>query len=130
MIIRPMPVPPPVTTAERFETWKRFEALSSSLDLAEGLSDAIACIMLKLVYLGRVLRVRLEVGLVSSLSIMGFDALLGATVGRHLLLGHHDVRYLHDVVAPTREVRAYAGEIMAKHIHMLRTESQCDGGVT
>ena len=75
MIIRPMPVPPPVTTAERFETWKRFEALSSSLDLADGLSDAIVFIMLKLVYLGKVLRARFEEGPVSSLSIMGFEAL-------------------------------------------------------
>ena len=73
--MRPMPVPPPVTTAERFETWKRFEALSSSLDLAEGLSDAIVCFMTKLVNLGRVLRVRLEEGLVSSLSIIGFELL-------------------------------------------------------
>ena len=49
--------------------------MRSSLDLAEGLSDAIVFVITKLVYLGRVLRARLEEGLVRSLSILGFEVL-------------------------------------------------------
>ena len=67
-----MPVPPPVTTAERFETWKRFWAFRSSLDLADGLSEDIVFVILKPVSLGMVLRARFEEGLVSSRSIMSF----------------------------------------------------------
>jgi hypothetical protein len=68
--MRPIPVPPPVTTAERFETWKRLEAFRSSFDLTDGLSDAIVLIMVRLVDLMGILRAIFEVGLVRSLSIV------------------------------------------------------------
>ena len=74
MIMSPIPVPPPVTTAEKWDTSKRFEALSCSFDLTEGLSEDIVLISRRLDDFGRVLIIgfltTVEEVLVRSLSIV------------------------------------------------------------
>lgn len=52
-----MPVPPPVTTAEKLETSKSLELLSSSLDLTEGLSEDIVLMTVRFEVLGKDLEV-------------------------------------------------------------------------
>ena len=50
-----MPVPPPVTTAEKLDTSNSLEALRSSFDLTEGLSEDIVLITVRVGSLGKVL---------------------------------------------------------------------------
>ena len=67
-------MPPPVTTAEKLDTSKSFEALSSSFDLTEGLSEDIVRMSRGVDDFGRVLMIgrvsAVEEVLVRSLSII------------------------------------------------------------
>ena len=70
----PIPVPPPVTTAERLDTSKSLEALRSSFDLTDGLSEDIVLITVRVGSLGKVLgekfRAAIEEDAVKSLSMV------------------------------------------------------------
>ena len=70
VIINPIPVPPPVTTALNLETSKSLEALSSSFERADVLSEDIGLVMVKVDGFRRLRRTRLVAGLWSSLSIV------------------------------------------------------------
>ena len=45
--MRPLPVPPSVTTAEKLDTSKSLEALRSSFDLTDGLSEDILLVTVR-----------------------------------------------------------------------------------
>lgn len=45
--MKPILVPPPVTTAEKLDTLKSLEALRSSFDLTDGLSENVLLVTLR-----------------------------------------------------------------------------------
>lgn len=91
-----MPVPPPVTTAEKLEKSKSLELLSSSLDLTEGLSEDILLMTMRFEVLGKVLNVAFRTAiaemLVRSLSMVVVLRFGWKTRGRWFeVVARHDV---------------------------------------